>query len=294
MAKVKETTKTFGKTTTYIREFDSLNNFYEYITTTPLNGPFQWKTLQSVSGSYKFTKTNSYEEAVDLFKNGWDDMAKKLTKKLKVTQNQTMCSEVQKTIYDIVGFQCSVPRYLQGIPTSMVNKKLVPIKQKVITLNKDFSYNCSIKTEDIIEASIKTMQVVKKVEAQGVRVNLNIIFGITAGNTNTRATREIVKIRIKSANERVNISKLAFPLVHPSMFRRLCFRYIEVAPTITDSYAFTYGKPLDGSQLKQYCEGEYVLPRLFDGDLSQLGDLSTICSLTDQIVNGENDKPKTW
>lgn len=287
MAKVKEATKTYGKTTTYIREFDSLNNFYEYITTTPLNKVFCWN-LSSTAGSKKFTGTENFEEAVNLFKNGWDDMAKKLTKKLKVTQNQTMCSEVQKTVYDIVGFQCSVPRYLQGIPTSMVNKRLVPIKQKVVTLNKDFTYNAMTSTEDIIEASIQTMQVVKRIEAQGVRVNLNIIFGITAGNT-----REIVKIRIKSANERVNISKLAFPLVHPSMFRRLCFRYIEVAPTITNSYKYGYGMPLNGSQLKQYCEGEYVLPRLFDGNLSQLGDLSTICNLTDQIVNGENDKPKT-
>ena len=113
MAKVKETTKTYGKTTTYIREFDSLNNFYEYITTTPLNNTFCWKKggLSSTAGSKGFTGTESFEEAVSLFKNGWDDMAKKLTKKLKVTQNQTMCSEVQKTVYDIFCFQCSFPSY---------------------------------------------------------------------------------------------------------------------------------------------------------------------------------------
>ena len=289
MAKVKEATKKYGKTTTYIREFDSLNSFYEYITTTPLNKTFCWESLSSTTGTKKFTETQSFEEATQLFKDGWDDMAQKLTKKLKVQPNCSVASQVQKTVYDIVGFQCSVPRYLQGIPTSMVNKRLTPVKQKVVTLNKDFSYNCLISTEDIIEASIQTMQVVKKIEAQGVRVNLNIIFGIAAGNT-----REVVKIRIKSANERVNISKLAFPLVHPSMFRRLGFRYIEVAPTITDSYKFGYGMPLNGSQLKQYCKDEYVLPRLFDGNLSQLGDLSTICNLTDKIVNGEQDKPKTW
>ena len=292
MAKVKETTKTFGKTTTYIREFDSLNSFYEYITTTPLNKTFCWKKggLGSTAGSKGFTGTESFEEAVSLFKNGWDDMAKKLTKKLNVQPNCSVTSYVQKTVYDIVGFQCSVPRYLQGIPTNMVNKRLTPVKQKVVTLNKDFTYNSKTSTEDIIEASIQTMQVVKMIEAQGIRVNLNIIFGVTAGNT-----REIVKIRVKSANERVNISKLAFPLVHPSMFRRLCFRYIEVAPTITnDYYKYGYGMPLNGSQLKQHCKDEYVLPRLFDGDLSQLGDLSTICNLTDQIVNGKNDKPKTW
>ena len=287
--KVKEATKTHGSKTTNIREFSSLSSFYEYITETPINTAYKWKTLQSVSNGKKFTGTESFEEAVDLFKNGWDDMAKKLTKKLNVQPNCSVTSYVQKTVYDIVGFQCSVPRYLQGIPTNMVNKRLTPVKQKVVTLNKDFTYNSKTSTEDIIEASIQTMQVVKMIEAQGVRVNLNVIFGTTAGNT-----MEIVKIRIKSANERVNISKLAFPLVHPSMLRRLCFRYIEVAPTITDDYKYGYGKPLNGSQLKQYCKDEYVLPRLFDGNLSQLGELSTICNLTDQIVNGENDKPKTW
>ena len=76
------------------------------------------------------------------------------------------------------------------------------------------------------------------------------------------------------------------------MLRRLFFRYLEVAPTITDTYAFGYGSPLDGSQLKTYCKDEYVLPRLFDGNLSSLGDLSTICSLTDQIVNGKKDAAK--
>ena len=282
MAKVKETTKTHGSKTTNIREFSSLSSFYEYITETPINTAFQWKTLQSVSNGKKFTGTESYEEAVGLLKNGWDDMAKDLTKKIKVVKNQVVEDQVQKIMFDVVGFQCSVPRYLQGIPTNMVNKKLVPVKQRVITLNKDISYNAMTSTEKIIEASIQTLQLVKKIEAQGVRVNLNLVWGITAGNTT-----EVVKIRLKSANERVNISKLAFPLVHPSMLRRLCFRYIETAPTITASYTSGYGKPLDGSQLKQHCKDEYVLPRLFDGDLSQLGDLSTICNLTDQIVNGE-------
>ena len=292
MAKVKEATKTHGSKTTNIREFSSLSSFYEYITETPINKTFQWKTLQSVSNGKKFTGTESYEEAVSLFKNGWDDMAKTLTKKLNVQPSCSVTSYVQKTVYDIVGFQCSVPRYLQGIPTNMVNKRLTPVKQKVVTLNKDFTYNSKTSTEDIIEASIQTMQVVKMIEAQGIRVNLNIIFGVKGG-WNAK-TKEVCKIRVKSASERVNISKLAFPLVNPSMFRRLCFRYIEVAPTITDAYKYGYGMPLDGSELKQYCKGEYVLPRLFDGDLSQLGDLSTICNLTDQIVNGKNDKPKTW
>lgn len=284
---MKETTKTYGKKTSYIREFDSLNEFESYITNTPLNETFRWQKLSSTDGSYGFTQTHSYEEATKLFKDGWSSMAQDLTKKLKVIQNQVVDAQVQKILYDVVGFQASVPRYLQGIPTSMVNKKRVPVKQRVITLNKDISYNCGITTAQIIEASVQTLQLIKKIEAQGIRVNLNLVWGTTAGDT-----KEVAKIRLKSANERLNISKLAFPLVHPSMLRRLCFRYLEVAPTVTKSYTWGYGAPMDGSQLKTYCKDEYVLPRLFDGNLATLGDLSSICNLTDQIVNGKNDAAK--
>lgn len=284
---MKETTKTYGMNTSYIREFDSLNEFESYITNTPLNETFRWQKLSSTDGSYSFTQTQSYEEATKLLKDGWSSMAQDITKKLNVIKNQVVNEHVQKILYDVVGFQASVPRYLQGIPTSMVNKKLVPVKQKVITLDKDISYNCLIKTEQIIEASVQTLQLIKKIEAQGIRVNLNLVWGVSAGNT-----KEVAKVRLKSANERLNISKLAFPLVHPSMLRRLCFRYLEVAPTVTKSYTSGYGSPLDGSQLKTYCKDEYVLPRLFDGNLASLGDLSSICNLTDQIVNGKNDAAK--
>ena len=284
---MKETTKTYGKNTSYIREFDSLNEFESYITNTPLNETFRWQKLSSTDGSYSFTQTQSYEEATKLLKDGWSSMAQDITKKLNVIKNQVVNEHVQKILYDVVGFQASVPRYLQGIPTSMVNKKLVPVKQKVITLDKDISYNASIKTEQIIEASVQTLQLIKKIEAQGIRVNLNLIWGVAAGGT-----KEVAKVRLKSANERLNISKLSFPLVHPSMLRRLCFRYLEVAPTVTKSYTWGYGSPLDGSHLKTYCKDEYVLPRLFDGNLASLGDLSSICNLTDQIVNGKNDAAK--
>ena len=284
---MKETTKTYGKNTSYIREFDSLNEFESYITNTPLNETFRWQKLSSTNGSYSFTQTQSYEEATKLLKDGWSSMAQEITKKLNVIKNQVVNEHVQKILYDVVGLQASVPRYLQGIPTSMVNKKLVPVKQKVITLDKDISYNASIKTEQIIEASVQTLQLIKKIEAQGIRVNLNLVWGVAAGDT-----KEVAKVRLKSANERLNISKLSFPLVHPSMLRRLCFRYLEVAPTVTKSYTWGYGAPLDGSQLKTYCKDEYVLPRLFDGNLASLGDLSSICNLTDQIVNGKNDAAK--
>ena len=177
---------------TVTREFTSVNEFENYITTSPLNEVFRWEELSSVKGTQSFTQTKSYEEATSLFKNGWDSMAKNITHQLNVKKCQTLDTHVQKVMFDVVGFQASVPRYLQGIPTSMINKKLVPVKQRVITLNKDISYNASVKTEDIIEASVQTIHLIKKIEAQGIRVNLNLIWGSGAGET-----REVIKIKLK-------------------------------------------------------------------------------------------------
>jgi hypothetical protein len=287
---MKEDLKTVYGTPTHIREFTSLDEFNKYITWTPINEAFRWTELSSVKTnkySYSWTQTHSYSEAMELFKNGWNDMAKEITHRLEVIKDVKATVMVNKMMFDIVGYQASVPRYLQGIPTSMVNTKRIAQKQKVITIDKDISYNSMIESEDIIESSIQTLQLIKKIEAQGIRVNLNLIWG-----DGVPGTAELVKIRLKSAGERLNISKLAFPLVHPSMLRRLLFRYVEVAPSITRPYTSGYGKPFDGARLQEFTKGEYLLPRLFDGDITKLGSLKEIANLTSDIVNGENDKPK--
>src|SRR5690606_28814273 len=130
--------------------------------------------------------------------------------------------EIKKTVYDIVGFQASVPRYLQGLPTSMVNKRNVKVKQKSVSLYKSISYSVRIKAEEILEDSVKFLQIVQEIEKQGIRVNVYTVF-------HSKIPKEEIFIttKIKSANERLNLSKLAYPLMHPSFLRRTTFRTME-------------------------------------------------------------------
>lgn len=250
---------------TEVIEYDSLNEFYNYLINTPFNKTFCWNKHSSVDGTYKFTKTKDFNEAVDLFKNGWSDMATKLVQKLKATETKMVPTMKPKTTLSVAGYQAIVPLYLQGVPNNMVNKKMVPIKQKVITLNKSINYNCGVDADQIIEESIKAMRIVKKLESQGYRCNLNIVLGTSAGGK-----QFIVKIKIKSANEKMNISKLAFPLVHPSMLRRLFFRFIEVYPNVTKSFKLGYGTPATSEELKSIFKGEYLLPIIIKKDVDKI------------------------
>ena len=252
---------------TEVIEFDSLQEFYNYICDTPFNEVFRWTKHSSVDGSKLWTKTESFEEAVSLFKNGWSDMASKLVQKLKVIESKTEPAMKPRNTLSVCGYQAVVPLYLQGVPNNMMNKKMVPVKQKVITLNKSLDYSSVTSSDKIVEESVKAMQIIKKLEAQGFRCNLNICLGTSAGYPEKQF---IIKVRIKSANEKLNVSKLAFPLVHPSMLRRLFLRFIEVYPNITKSFVSGYGRPASSSELRNIFKGEYLLPNFIKKDVNTI------------------------
>ena len=268
---MKETTIKNKHITTYIREFASLSEFYGYIKTTPFNSAFSNKgDRSSIMASEEFAGTKTFEEAVELMKNGWSDEAIKLTHLLKDKAKDTITSTKTRPTYSVQGFQCSVPRYLQGIPDNMINKKNIAVKQKVITINKSITYSSFVSKKTIEEESVKALSLINNIESQGYRCNLNIIFCSEKGNT-----REMVKVRIKSSGERINVTKLAFPLVHPSMLRRLLLRYIEVAPTTTYHYTWGHGTPTDHTTIKGLFkqlgyENEYVIPAFLPDDINSI------------------------
>lgn len=220
----------------YMEEYNSISEFVQTINSKPQNPEITSK--QSEFGGYTFTGTNDYNEAENLLLHGWVEESEKLNEmlKLKVLKEKSV-----KNIYDVAGFQCSVPRYLQGIPTNMINQKVITKKQKVITITKNISYSTYVRKETIEEESVKVLQLVNSLEKQGYRVILNVTMickskkgGIILCN----------KVRIKNASERLNLSKISFPMVHPSYLRRILFKWIETFEYTTKSFDTNYGVPV--------------------------------------------------
>ena len=116
-------------------EFDSINEFYKYLCDTPFNKAFRWARHSSVDSSYMFTQTHNFDEAVNMMKDGWADMAKKLNAKLQVREKQNAMVNKRKMVNSAAGFQPIVPLYLAGVPTNMVQQKMIPVKQKIRSKN---------------------------------------------------------------------------------------------------------------------------------------------------------------
>lgn len=235
--------------TRYICEttFSSINHLMNYIENTPLNKNNRWSELSSSGRDYSgWYMTENFEEALDLLKNGYDAGTEELRIKLQCETNQDT-QFIKKMCMDVVGFQPCVPNYLMGIPQNMFNQKLVAKKQKIITINKCVDYSGRVSSKEILEYSVRTLRIIQELERQGFAVNLNIIDGYSSMDE-----KEIIKVRIKNSNERLNLAKLAFPLLHPSMLRRIMFRYVEVSDTTP------YRTSSSGSSSIGGCVGDYI------------------------------------
>lgn len=263
-----------AKNNKYVQCFDSINEFYQYISKTPFNETFQWSAHRSVECGIafeSFSKTRSFEQAVELLKNGWDDMAKQLQNKIASKDVNVQMVQIQKSVLSVQGFQPVVPLYLAGVPQNMVSKQMQPVKQKVVNITKSINYSAFVSSDKIVEESIKVMQLVRKLERQGIKCNISVALGVEAGGRTL-----VCKIKVKNASERLNVSKLAFPLVHPSMLRRLLLRYIEVCPDTIGAFRDGYGHPIDLNTMRQLFDKEFVIPAKWDVDIDQISTLEQI------------------
>ena len=232
--------------------FNNMASFLRFIDQTPTNKIFSNESCNSKQKGYdakRFTNTNTFGEAMELCKHGWHDKAKEINKSL-TQATSTLTKSSFKSFYSVAGHQVSVARYLQGVPQNMIQNKRVQRKAKIVNLYKDICYSGNTSQSTIYKESVGFLSDVKALENAGYRVNVYVFFASKCGGE-----KNLLTIKVKNANERMNISKLAFPLTHPSMLRRLMFRFTETAKTFT-SHQWTggYGRGWSYSEIQEYIE----------------------------------------
>lgn len=258
--------------------FNSISDLNQYINETTANDTFTRYNRQSryTDASFReFSLSANFEEACSLLVKGWDKGSKDLDQKVEayfkgskvVSQSQ---QNKRKTVYDVAGYQVSVPRYLNGVPDNMVWTKIIPVKNKVITINKVMGYRAGITTQTIMEESAKALAIVKRLENMGYRVNLNVV-NLSQDNCDMLG----MKVKIKGAGERLNISKVAFPMCHPGMMRRIIFGFKEVFPGVRIGFGPGYGaSTYEIKYFAEMCKGEYVIPPFIDKSIVDAKELN--------------------
>lgn len=234
-------------TNTKITEFDNIQEVVSYIKNTKVTKPFEEKwggPSSRKTTNTKWSGTKNFTEALELLKGGWSEKAKEIEASFsqKTIKEATPVTR-QRSVYDVVGGNCSVPRYLQGVPTSMIRQVRQPVKEKVTTINYNIGYNCNFDADTIIKNATECLSQIKALEDNGTRVNLNIVWVIKDHSDKDYFTWVIP---VKKSSERISIAKIAFAIAHPSMLRRIMFALEERDTDIPSYFSDGYGVSVRG------------------------------------------------
>lgn len=226
--------------------FKSLESFIDISEERPPNAAFKINSYSLSSQKNetetngRFSGVNTYADAVELLKNGYKEPLEKMKKAiLKIGQKDNF--QRPRTKNDFIGFAPNVPNALMNLPINMINKEKQAPKTKMIHLTYSICAAAKTSKEDLIKGGVNFLGLVNSLEKQGYRVKIDIIF-----TTVVNKTAAAVVINLKEYDQQTNLLKLAFPLVHPAMLRRFCFKWLETTPELKDKdFIQGYGVPLN-------------------------------------------------
>lgn len=227
----------------YIHEtFDSITKLLETINKRVPNSVFKGKALDSETGSQKFTGTKNYKEAEELLINGWDGPVKDIKaaqKALQVKSNVT--TQKARPRSSVVGYAACVPAAILGLPESMIATEKVPNKVKAVTIVYANNANCGVNSDRFVKAGAAVLKLVNDLELKGYRVRLICeVFSAKASNETI-----VCRVTVKDWRQPLDLKKIAFPIAHASMLRRLGFRWLETVSGIEyKGWPSGYGYPL--------------------------------------------------
>lgn len=229
-----------------VETFESIDQMLRVFNTREPNQSFKGRHMTSMdTGDADWLGTETYEDAVDLIRHGWEDPLPQLKDAAKAAGINTNTSTNKlRPRNSVVGYAPHIPNAIMGLPESMIATERVPTKVKAVTIVYSSDCNASVSTEKFLKAGVVALKIVNDLELKGYRVRL--INEFTCANCGDEVLEG--RVVLKDWRQPIDLKKLAFPLAHVSMTRRFSFRQTELCPDIkswSGSYGGAYGNTTD-------------------------------------------------
>ena len=250
-----------------IEKFNSIDEYVKTIGKRPVNKVFAGESLSSEKkGTSEFAATATYQDSVALIERGFSEGLDKMMSSNGERVNFKARSSRALPSSSPVGYAPIVPNAILGLPNSMISKKTVQMKTKVVSIWYDMGASCGVHSQEILKAGRHLLELIDMLEKQGYRVELRV------GNFFC-GSKEICApfVKVKTDKQPMNPLKIAYPILHASFFRRQGFKWLETSPQVTDGgLAWGYGTPLrhdyNGDRRKYLRENKVIDDNCFFTD----------------------------
>lgn len=226
--------------------FQSIHQMLENINKRPKNEVMRGRESASYTGSEDFTLTESWDKAIYLFKYGYTDILEEIKTGMKTNASFQKPVAKRRIKTHVEGVVPHIPNAILGLPNSMIHIQPNIQKTKAISIVYVKPASCMVDAREFVESGIAVLSTIHALEIRGFRVNLKVMFF----NGKVGDERVFSTVDVKHYREHLDLHKLCFPIAHPSMFRRIGFKWLETTPEIEESgWARAYGKPVPVNEI---------------------------------------------
>ena len=208
----------------YKRHFNSFEDFLHYVS----YNHNELERYDSHKGSYDFTRTTSFEQAIKYAEGGWKEGLKEINYYENISDLE-YGSQALKNIWDVendvTGDFVDIESYIQGVPECMArfnekrDKKFADIFVKT-------DYNCYVKQEDVFRRGVEILKMVDALEKHGIKTRVTG-YVVAKSWRSKREIKYLTTVVLKDYHQQLELDYLVFPLAHVSFLRRLWFAMLE-------------------------------------------------------------------
>lgn len=227
--------KSFNNKNFNVEIFDSANEVVEVSSRRSITNS-DFKDISNPRNIDKdWTGVSSLNEALEMMRSGYQPTVDKM--KTGIKANVQGQGKRISFFNDVVGYAPIVPLALQGVPTSMMNSYMKPIKAKVLNIYYDMTASHSTSKSAIIKAGQELLAAIMELEMQGYKFNLYAIQSYYG-----YGSCDMLCTKIKSSNTPLDLKRISFPLTHTAYFRVIGFDWYSKTPK--GIYRDGYGQAL--------------------------------------------------
>lgn len=226
--------------------------------------------------------TRDWQEALGMLMNGTWDKSNLLIKKVaKIERLQTERYKRTNEVYlSPVGYAPHVPNSIIGVPNNMYNQKKTKLRlNKILNITYVLGAPGYVENEALQARGCVVLGAIMALEKKGYRVNLDIAK-VSMSDNFEPDTIMAYTVRIKRDRETINLKKVAFPMAHPAMHRRMSYKWLETNPQTTRAFNSGYGYSINTAGEKTQAAIGKELRRQINADIFiALGNITWVDSM---------------
>jgi hypothetical protein len=176
----------------------------------------------------EFTGVRTFADAIQMAERGWPEGRAKLMTAMAAAQSTP--SFTPSIVMDVAGAYPIAALAAAGDPCSMVD--LAPVEDRVrpiVRLLIQRAGSSAYSTDEFMSYGAAIMSYVEGLEGAGFRCEITLCF---ASNLQDDGENFVTAL-VKRAEEPIELDRMAFVMVHPAFFRRICFAVYEATEGVS-------------------------------------------------------------